>query len=106
MNEVFCDYLGVTVPLEHADLLDRVRPFLDLAGFAVEWDSDAKLVLRSTRGGTVIWQKRYGVWCLSASGTACSALRACGHWMAFLAEIGATPHRLSLIHISEPTRRS
>lgn len=95
MSAVFCDYLGVTVPLEHADLLDRVRPFLDLAGFAVDWDSDAKLVLRSRNGGTVVWQKRFGVWCLSASGAACSAIRASGQWLAFLAELGATPHRVT-----------
>lgn len=95
MSAVFCDYLGVTVPLEHADLLDRVRPFLDLAGFAVDWDSDAKLVLRSRNDGTVVWQKRFGVWCLSASGGACSAIRASGQWLGFLAEIGATPHRVT-----------
>lgn len=95
MSAVFCDYLGVTVPLEHADLLDRVRPFLDLAGFAVDWDGDAKLVLRSRNDGTVVWQKRFGVWCLSASGGACSAIRASGQWLGFLAEIGATPHRVT-----------
>ena len=95
MNAIFCDYLGVTVPLEHGDLLDRVRPFLDLAGFAVDWDGEHKLVLRSRNDGTVVWQKRFGVWCLSASGGACSAIRASGQWLAFLAELGATPHRVT-----------
>lgn len=92
---VFCDYLGVTVPLEHADLIDRLRPFLDVAGFALEWEDVKKLVLRSRNQGTLIWQKRFGVWCLGISGSACAALRASGQWLPLLGEIGATPHRVT-----------
>lgn len=89
---VFCDYLGVTVPLEHADLIDRLRPFLDVAGFALEWEDVKKLVLRSRNQGTLIWQKRFGVWCLGISGSACAALRASGQWLPLLVRLA--PHRI------------
>lgn len=92
---VICDYLGATVPLEHGDLLDRLRPFLDAAGFSLDWEDKAKLVLRSRNDGTFVWQKKFGVWCVGLSGAACSALRACGQWMPLLAEIGLTPHRVT-----------
>ncbi len=95
MTGVICDKLDVTVPAEHADLILRLRPFLDAAGFFLDWDSDAKLVLRSANDGTLVWSKRYGVMCLGVSGAACAALRASGQWLAFLAEIGATPHRVT-----------
>lgn len=95
MSGVFCDKLDVTVPAEHAGLLDRLRPFLDVAGFFVEWDSDSKLVLRSPNDGTLVWAKRFGVMCLGVSGAACAALRSSGQWLGFLAEIGVTPHRVT-----------
>lgn len=95
MSAVFCDKLDVTVPVEHRDLLDRLRPFLDVAGFAVDWDGDSRLVLRASNDGTVVWAKRFGVMCLGVSGAACAALRSSGQWLGFLAEIGSTPHRVT-----------
>lgn len=95
MSAVICDKLDVTVPAEHAGLLDRLRPYIDAAGFAVEWDAESKLVLRSANDGTIVWAKRFGVMCLGVSGAACAALRTSGQWMGFLAEIGATPHRVT-----------
>lgn len=91
----FCDYLGVTVPSVDEDLIVRLRPFLDAAGFHVEWASGDKVVLRSPAQGTFVWQKRFGMWCVGVSGAACSDLRVKGQWLPFLAEIGATPHRVT-----------
>lgn len=91
----FCDYLTATVPLVDDDLIVRLRPFLDASGFSVDWSDEKKLVLRSPEGGTFVWQKRYGMWCLGVSGSACSDLRRSGQWLGFLAEIGATPHRVT-----------
>lgn len=91
----FCDYLGVTVPLVDDDLFVRLRPFLDVSGFRVDWETPEKIILRSPQGGTFLWQKRYRMWCVGVSGAACSDLRQHGQWLGFLAEIGATPHRVT-----------
>ena len=92
---IITDALAVTVPEECGDLLERIRPLLDVAGFFEEYVDKQKVLLRAANGGLVRWEKRFNVWRLSASGAACGRLREVGCWSDYLSEIGATPHRVT-----------
>lgn len=102
---IITDYLAVTVPEECGDLLDRVRPLLDVAGFFVEYAEERKIVFKAANGGSVLWQKRFNVWCLSASGAACGRLRDVGCWSDYLSEIGSTPHRVTRLDAAHDVAR-
>jgi hypothetical protein len=97
MTEPFCDFVGVTVPAdEWAGLRVDLSAELDAIGMGVEVDQDRTVLWRSSDAfGTVKASRVGAVWAIGCSGTVCAGLRAAGRFMAYLAAIGARPHRVT-----------
>lgn len=105
----FCDYLNISVPVEHADTLrDAVLPVLRSAGTFSESDTGElfqffaagvrKGNVVAVPCGTVKFGRRGKVTTLSTSGGALGVLRSSGALPEYLAAIGSLPHRVTMLH--------
>lgn len=105
----FCDYLNISVPVEHVDALrDAVLPVLRSSGHFAESESGdifqfftigvRKGNVVPIPSGTVKFGRRGKVATLSTSGAALSILRASGGLPEYLAAIGSLPHRVTMLH--------
>lgn len=111
----FCDYLNVSVPLEHVEALrDSVLPVLQSAGQFAESESGdifqfyvigkRKGELCPVPSGTVKFGRRGKVATISTSGQALALLRASGAFPEYLAAIGSLPHRVTMLHATADFR--
>jgi len=103
----FCDYLNVSVPVEHSDSLrEAVLPALHSSGqFQESGDVLMFYTLGTRKGqvvlvpsGTVKFGRRGKVATLSTSGAALGVLRASGALPEYLSAIGSLPHRVTMLH--------
>lgn len=102
MSDPFCDAVAVTTPEEewHA-LQGEVLEHLDAIGMSVDFQRESVTVWRTPDGfGTVKAERRNGVRAISASGAVCAGLRAAGRFAAYLATLGARPHRVTRVDAS------
>lgn len=89
------DFLGLTTSPESMDaIVGEVLPVLDAAGGSVENIDEFKTLVRIA-DGTVLLQKRFGVFCVSASGHALARFREVGLFGEYLAALSAVPHRVT-----------
>lgn len=92
----FADYLSLTSPVEYTDsLIGDVMPVLDAAGGAVEFGDEFSSTVRLGATGTVVFKRRHGVLCVSASGDALGALRSSSLYGEYLAALSPHPHRVT-----------
>lgn len=101
MNEVFCDFVGVTFDRSNwPDVRRAIQPCLDTIGAQVEQDDDGVATLWRAGDGTVK-AKRYGpVMSLGASGAVCAALRFANVFGNYLAAIASAPHTVTRLDAS------
>lgn len=91
----FADFLSLTTSPESApDVVAGVLPVLEAAGGHYEANDEHRAILR-VADGTVLLQKRFGVFQCSASGDAIRALRSTSLWGEYLAAFVAIPHRVT-----------
>lgn len=103
----FCDYLNVSVPVEHSDSLrESVMPALHSSGQFQESGDILQFFSLATRkgeivavpSGTVKFGRRGKVATLSTSGAALALLRASAGLPEYLAAISSLPHRVTMLH--------
>ena len=103
----FCDYLNVSVPVEHSESLrEAVLPALHSSGqFQETGDVLAFYTVAVRKGkvvldpsGTVKFGRRGKVATLSTSGAALGLLRASGGLPEYLSAIGSISHRVTMLH--------
>lgn len=98
-GDPFTDYLNVTVPLDCVDpLTDQLMPLLDILG-ATE-ASPGLFKLPDSRSSFKV-HRRGKVGIFSASGGLLAALRGKGLFMQYLCDLGAFPHRVSMLHATQ-----
>lgn len=103
MSGPFCDYIGVTVPLDRgADLLAELRPvLLDAWGVPPEDDGESLAALwRFPDGGTAKFTVRAGVLCCGFSGAALASFRKEAVYATLLAALCGEPHRVTQLDIA------
>jgi hypothetical protein len=105
LDSPFTDYLNVTVPLDHAEgVTQNLLPIIESLGPYTEPEKglfrlhDAQL--KPTKG-TIKFKPRGKVLIVSASGAALQTLRDCRLYDGYLSEIGAFPHRVSMLHATQ-----
>ncbi len=103
MNEVpFCDFVGVTVPVDEWEgLRADISAELDAIGMQVELDEERLVLWRTANSRGTVNAKRIGkVWALGCSGAACAGLRTAGRFNSYLHAIGQRRHRVTRIDAS------
>lgn len=96
-TEPFCDYLNVTVPVDHREQFDSdIRGYFHSLGLSE--DEFLPGVYRIGEYGTFKVGKRGKVLVASASGDALSHLRLIGGLSDYLTVLAAFPHRVSMLH--------
>ena len=89
------DFLSLTTSPESGEGLAReVLPVLDAAGGGVEVFDEFRTLVRVATG-TVLLQKRFGVFIVSATGDALGRLRHAGLFGEYLAALSTVPHRVT-----------
>jgi hypothetical protein len=98
VNEVFCDDLRVTVPVESwLDLEEPLHGVLSDAGLAPEFRDDKRRQWRLD-GGTVRSETFRVVRAISASGQALGRMRMLGLLGRFLSTLGSVPNKVTGLH--------
>jgi len=96
VHDVFCDYLDITTPEDDWPALrDLIRPLLDEVGAILRASTAGRDLWQLGESGTVEATHRRNVVRLSHSGSGLAHLRAAGLFLAYLAEIGTVPHRVT-----------
>lgn len=108
MGKAHCDFLGVTVANEDWPAVKQgIQGPLDVLGAALEFDADNASLWRTSDRGTVKAQRYGPVTSISASGAVLAGLRAFKVMGAYLAALGAVPHRVTRLDAAhdrpEPT---
>lgn len=92
----FTDYLSLTTPLEHAELVcAELQPVLDAAGGHVGGTDERGTVYRVAAGTIKLQSWGSSVLMVSASGSAITQLRRAGLYGEYLAALSPFPHRVS-----------
>lgn len=102
MNEPFCDFVQVTVPVENwPEVRAAVEPVFSMAIEGVQVDDASTTLWRGLNGEGTVKAKRYGaVVALGMSGHVCASMRAFGLFAAYLAELASRPHRVTRLDAS------
>lgn len=98
-----CDYLNVTVPEGHSDIVrSELLNIVTTAGaIAVN-----RGLYRVATGGTFKHEEKRGFHFFGASGDMLSSLRGLGALAPYLAAIGDVPHNVSLMHVAHDVHGS
>lgn len=89
------DFLSLTTAPESAGhVVNELLPVLDAAGGSVELQDESRTLVK-VDAGTVLLQKRFGVFCVSASGDALRRFREAELFGEYLAALSVVPHRIT-----------
>ena len=100
MNDVFCDHLTFSTPVEEWDSFrGEVASLFDMIGASVEFDTDRMVQWRAAAG--TCRASRVGlVMVVSATGSFLAGLRCAKIFRDYLATIGTHPHRVTRLDAS------